>query len=213
MQCPFRMLWPVLGLELRSEKELHPSLTAGPQGRRGQQIVSEVRRGYWAEGKTIWEPCIQREGQGPSACHGKFTTPASCPWTGGLYSLLSVSLRTSLGGWLHPTKPRLLQGARPAMCWRNFGHTQGGLQPGQEVASLVPPRPSGQIWLCRSRPPAAWGAQLACLEEPSTIRIFSHFIPVAPRDQWGQPRSVQPSAKDSPPPRANLVYTLTLLQT
>lgn len=138
--------------------------------------------------------------EGRARAFSKLTALASRPWTGGVCSPLSVSLRTPRGGWLYPTKARLRQGARPAMCWRNCGHTQGGRQPGQEVASLVPPRPSGQIWLCRSRPPAVWGAQLACLEEPSTIHIFLTSFLLPPGTNEASPGRSSPQQRTAPPP-------------
>lgn len=89
-------------------------------------------------------------------------------------------------------------------------HTQGGLEPGWEAASLAHPGPAGQVWPCRPRPPCVWGAQLACQEEPGTICILLTSFLLPPRDLQGQPPSFQLTAlrEDGPHPhQPSLIYT------
>lgn len=80
-------------------------------------------------------------------------------------------------------------------------HTQRGREPGQEVTSLAHPSPAGQIWLCCPRPPCVWGAQLGCLEEPSTSCNLLTSFPSPPGTGRASPGLTADSPQQGLPPR------------
>lgn len=137
---------------------------------------------------------------------GKLTILASRPCTGGVCSPVSESEDTPW--WVAvPYKSQAAPGCKAS-------HVLEKLRPHTGWARA---RARG----CLSGSSQAFGVDLAvplqatrCVGSTAGLPgraqhnpYLSHFIPVAPRDQWGQPRSVQPSAKDGPTPQQPALFT------
>lgn len=182
--------------------------------------VRDKRESY-IEGRVIWNHGCRGKTEGLWMSRQIYSTGLSSPidrWSlqppvTGCWGKLALRMggRVRLGGWLHPTKTRLSRGARQAVYWGSEATHGVGLSQGKRLPCwLTPGLRAGLAVLPKATPCVGSTAGLPRRVQHSLNS--SHFIPVAPGDRQGQPRSFQLTAlrEGCPhltPTQPYLVYT------